>query len=694
MILLLALFAAQAADDPLQALRKTLDAAETVRVEFEMHVERGDIGMKGRLLFKGKDRFHLQAEVRRGKDHRVESGELFFDGRHLVARGALSRGTRELKADQVARARDSLVEAPVLMLFQSLFGRHGALPTTEDVQDRGTVKVDGQERRVVEYAMKMGGHPGAKVALHLDPKTGLPLRREVLVDQTRMVETYAAFAVGEPIPDEAFLYATKGRLASALAGQLARSVELHRRFTGVAPASLEALAARPDGLDPALFWPEGGFVLGGRVPKDPWGRPFALENKDGGLRVVSLGADGRPGGLGDDADATAALAPVPAARIAAPTERLRRHYAARVTLHLTAAAARAYADAYGVAPRELLKEPEGAYAPEGGWLPGGMPKDPWGDPLELVPGGEATVVRVKDAAARAVKRPSITPEERAALDAATRPSPTPERLARLRTLVAAMSGDDPDARDQAEADLRREVGPDAGLLDGAIEAERDPETKARLERVRSSVRRPSPAWQLELGRLTVVVPAERGLGGGASPSNERNASATLKTFASAQADFRANDRDDNKVHDFWAGDVAGLYALTSQGGEMIKLIELSAALADAAPLAAGDANGRIGKLEGVWAPKAGYFFQVLTTDASVTPAETYAQDTQGQPNLGKLFNPSRFGFCAFPAEYGSSGTRTFIINEGNTIYWTDTGGEPVLEWPDDATLKAEWKKLD
>src|SRR5689334_9677177 len=34
-------------------------------------------------------------------------------------------------------------------------------------------------------------------------------------------------------------------------------------------------------------------------------------------------------------------------------------------------------------------------------------------------------------------------------------------------------------------------------------------------------------------------------------SNERNASASLKTLASAEADFRANDRDNNKINDFW-----------------------------------------------------------------------------------------------------------------------------------------------
>src|SRR5688500_17803531 len=64
-------------------------------------------------------------------------------------------------------------------------------------------------------------------------------------------------------------------------------------------------------------------------------------------------------------------------------------------------------------------------------------------------------------------------------------------------------------------------------------------------------------------------------------SNERGASAALKTLASAQADFRENDRDGNKVQDFWTRDVAGLYGVVPAGEtETIKLIDRSVAGAD------------------------------------------------------------------------------------------------------------------
>ena len=128
----------------------------------------------------------------------------------------------------------------------------------------------------------------------------------------------------------------------------------------------------------------------------------------------------------------------------------------------------------------------------------------------------------------------------------------------------------------------------------------------------------------------------------------------------------------------------------------IKLIELSSALADAAPAEAGQAAGRLPALSdfGVARPKGGYLFRAMETDASVMPVEVLRVDTGGQPNMGKVHNTSRFGFCAYPAEYGASGLRTFILNENNTIFWKDTAGEPVLEWPVDAELMAEWTKLD
>ncbi|MBI2901764.1 MAG: DUF2950 family protein, partial [Planctomycetes bacterium] len=167
----------------------------------------------------------------------------------------------------------------------------------------------------------------------------------------------------------------------------------------------------------------------------------------------------------------------------------------------------------------------------------------------------------------------------------------------------------------------------------------------------------------------------------------------------AQADFRANDRDENKVNDFWTGDVAGLYAITDSAGNHIKLIEVSAALADAEPLAANALkSGRYPKaITGFGAPAAyhGYRFRALREDKQVTANGgngVYRQDTDGSEE--KLHNTSRFGLCAYPEEYGVAGTRTFIVNEGNTLFWRDLEGETLPDWPTDEELAAEWHKMD
>src|SRR5688572_15305987 len=77
------------------------------------------------------------------------------------------------------------------------------------------------------------------------------------------------------------------------------------------------------------------------------------------------------------------------------------------------------------------------------------------------------------------------------------------------------------------------------------------------------------------------------------PSNERNASTSLKTITTAEADFRSNDRDGNRAMDFWTLDVYALYGMmgisgssttapadTASAVNVIKLLEPALAGAD------------------------------------------------------------------------------------------------------------------
>ena len=179
-------------------------------------------------------------------------------------------------------------------------------------------------------------------------------------------------------------------------------------------------------------------------------------------------------------------------------------------------------------------------------------------------------------------------------------------------------------------------------------------------------------------------------------ANELSAPATLKAIAAANLDFRANDRDGNRVKDFWVGDVSGLYRI-DPGAGMIKTIELSIALADAhpsVPLVAegafpGDKKTKL-RAAGKLAPKGGYFFTAL---------EKYPPDgrTHVRYDTGDGRNPDRFGLCAYPSEYGVHGNYTFVLiqeGEWGTVFRCDTGGIPVTAFPSDDQLKRKWGKVD
>ncbi len=204
-------------------------------------------------------------------------------------------------------------------------------------------------------------------------------------------------------------------------------------------------------------------------------------------------------------------------------------------------------------------------------------------------------------------------------------------------------------------------------------------------------------------------------------SNERNASASLKTLSAAEADFRANDREGNHVNDFWTGNVAGLYTMTnaaipgatpnSTTDASIKLIELSLASADgdsASPTAGGE-NVALTNFA-VPSAKAGYWYQAMIADLTLgnVPEATYQTDTNGVPNMGSNHNPWKFGFVSYP-DTQSSGKYVFIVNEGNTIFRSATTGairastssppgtlviDAYRNWPSDGVLKSYWSKLD
>ena len=214
--------------------------------------------------------------------------------------------------------------------------------------------------------------------------------------------------------------------------------------------------------------------------------------------------------------------------------------------------------------------------------------------------------------------------------------------------------------------------------------------------------------------LVIAAVAVPGLISSQRASNERHASTSVKGFASAEADFRANDRDKNGVNDFWTADVKGLYTMTPSGASNgpIRLIsrDLAAADGDDTFYPAGGENLPLSQFAAP-EPSGRYWFMALIRDMTLsgTPEVNYKVDTKGTPPMGAVHSLSKFGFVAFP-DSPSSGKYAYIVNENNTIFpralaapvRTGTSYPPgvknvdptFLEWPDDTNLKSYWSKID
>jgi general secretion pathway protein G len=65
---------------------------------------------------------------------------------------------------------------------------------------------------------------------------------------------------------------------------------------------LNALITKPTSGPAANGWKAGGYIE--KLPKDPWGNAYQYLSPGihGEVDIFSLGADGQPGGTGEDAD--------------------------------------------------------------------------------------------------------------------------------------------------------------------------------------------------------------------------------------------------------------------------------------------------------------------------------------------------------------------------------------------------------
>ncbi len=109
-----------------------------------------------------------------------------------------------------------------------------------------------------------------------------------------IIATVVAVQVGDR------LESSKVKLTRAIIMKLKGEVQLFKMDQNQYPEQLQDLAHLPGYID-AKKWPENGYVE--EVRPDAWEHPFRYANPGvrGPYEIVSLGADGKEGGVGDNA---------------------------------------------------------------------------------------------------------------------------------------------------------------------------------------------------------------------------------------------------------------------------------------------------------------------------------------------------------------------------------------------------------
>ncbi len=160
-----------------------------------------------------------------------------------------------------------------------------------------------------------------------------------------------------------------------------------------------------------------------------------------------------------------------------------------------------------------------------------------------------------------------------------------------------------------------------------------------------------PAVGLHKRALKTI--AEGAKGSSRIRSNEAAAVRTLWSIVSAQKTF---------IRVAFYGEEAGLvYANPRDGLGFYNLYQLDAKRGGKKLSIIAKRLARATTAEH---PLSGYYFVDITGNED------------GPYNYAK-----QFGVCAVPAEYGTSGVPTFVVDAQGAVYKKDTGGEPVTTWP-------------
>ena len=112
--------------------------------------------------------------------------------------------------------------------------------------------------------------------------------------------TLLAGLVGPKVLDK--LGGAKSKTAGVQISEIEKSLEVYKLDVGRFPTTEEGLDALINKPASGTGW-SGPYIKGG-VPMDPWGKPYKYTGTgaNGGVEIISYGADGAPGGEGENAD--------------------------------------------------------------------------------------------------------------------------------------------------------------------------------------------------------------------------------------------------------------------------------------------------------------------------------------------------------------------------------------------------------
>ncbi len=96
----------------------------------------------------------------------------------------------------------------------------------------------------------------------------------------------------------------KEKLTCVQMKSLKNALDSFKVQEGRYPSTEEGLKALIKNPNPQRYknYPKGGFLGSDKLPKDPWGGDYIYINNDGKIDIISLGADGKEGGSGENKD--------------------------------------------------------------------------------------------------------------------------------------------------------------------------------------------------------------------------------------------------------------------------------------------------------------------------------------------------------------------------------------------------------